>query len=334
MTGQASPPRQVAAGERFLGARPTSAADWYRPYALAAGTHVVSRDSTTVQVGLEPPRSVLIRDAPSGAADVLRRLDGRTPLGGIVGNRAVDPGPWLAMISGLIGVGLVLPAREGAVLPLHLLQVRTALAHRHGPDLGDRVLRRRQDAMVIVAGSGEVGSATAELLGASGVGEVHLKAERQAPQIRRPFVRPGDPAPQLPPALVILADEHARDQVMAAGLTIDLVPHLAVSTGIARAVIGPLVLPGRSACLNCLDLIRSDIDPGWAPPESDHPTGPFPLLTTTAAALATEQALEHLDGVERPASVEATLEWRSGTHAARRRSWYRHPACGCRDISG
>jgi bacteriocin biosynthesis cyclodehydratase domain-containing protein len=34
------------------------------------------------------------------------------------------------------------------------------------------------------------------------------------------------------------------------------VPHLAVSASEAIGVVGPLVLPGQSACLRCLDLTR------------------------------------------------------------------------------
>lgn len=317
-------------------ALPTRAADWNQAYALAAGVRVVPRDSATVQVGLEPPRSVLVREAPAGASDVLRLLDGRTPLGRIVGTLAVDEGPWISMISELLRAGLVLPARENSVLPPHLLPVRTALAHRHGPELADRVLRRRADAMVLVTGSGEVGAAIAELLGSSGVGEVHLKARRQGPRTRRRFVRADEPAPQLPPALVVLADEHAHNRVMAAGLTVDSIAHLTVSTGVARAVIGPLVLPGRSACLNCLDRIRADLDPGWAPPIGHDLTAepPSPVLAAAAATLAAEQALDYLDGADRPAAVDATLEWFSGTYLARRRSWRRHPECGCQEIAG
>src|ERR1022692_4568614 len=41
------------------------------------------------------------------------------------------------------------------------------------------------------------------------------------------------------------------------------IPHLAVSASEAIGVVGPLVLPGRSACLRCLDLARTDRDPAW-----------------------------------------------------------------------
>jgi hypothetical protein len=316
--------------------RTAATADWDRPYALAADVRVIRRDSATVQVGLEPPRSVLVRHAPPEAVEVLRDLDGRVPLGSIVSAHRAARDLWLPLISGLIGVGLVVDAGESVVPPPHLLDVRAALAHRHGQHRADRMLRRRADAMVVVAGSAQVGTAVAEVLGASGVGEVHLKAGPGARGRRSRYVREGDPAPQVLPALVVLADENAGNRAMAAGLTLDLIPHLPVSVGVSRTVVGPLVLPGRSACLVCLDRIRSDLDPG-------HPSiaesGPAltarsaPVLVAMAVALAAEQALDHIDGHDRPSTVDATLEWASGAHSARRRSWFQHPDCGCLAIT-
>jgi hypothetical protein len=165
---------------------------------------------------------------------------------------------------------------------------------------------------------------------------VHLRPPRPGRRIGRNQVRIRDPAPQLAPAIVVLTDENARNQVMTAGLIFDLIPHLAVKSEVGRAVIGPLVLPGRSACLACLDRIRRDLDPHWPAiadvDRADEPR-PSPLMAAAAAMLAAEQALDHLDGVERPRSVDATLEWTAGAQSARRRSWYQHPDCGCQEIT-
>jgi bacteriocin biosynthesis cyclodehydratase domain-containing protein len=154
-------------------------------------------------------------------------------------------------------------------------------------------------------------------------------------QYRR-FVRTDEPAPQLPPAVVVLADENARNRIMAASLALDLIPYLPVATGVARAVVGPLVLPGRTACLACLDRIRQDADPGWQAVADALRTGcpgPSPVLAASAAALAAEQVLDHLDAIDRPTSVDATLEWQTGGQRARRRSWFQHPECGCRQLT-
>ena len=43
----------------------------------------------------------------------------------------------------------------------------------------------------------------------------------------------------------------------------DRVPHLALRTAEAIGVVGPLVRPGRSACLRCVDLRKTEADPQW-----------------------------------------------------------------------
>jgi hypothetical protein len=330
MTAEISRPRRGGSAPATR-VDPAPAVDWDRAYMLAAGVRVVRRDPATVQVGLEPPRSVLVRDAPPETVELLRDLDGTAPLGSVVGAHRAARDPWVALLSGLIAFGLVVAGETFPPEP-HLREVRAALAHRHGQDRADRMLRRRADATVVVAGSAQVGPAIADLLGASGVGAVHLKARPGGPAPRGRNVRHGDPAPQVPPSLVILADENARNPAMAGGLTVDLVPHLPVLVGVSRVVVGPLVLPGRSACLVCLERIRSDIDPGRPSIADLGPAGPersAPSLTAMAVALAAEQALDHLDGHDRPSAVDGTLEWVSGSYRARRRSWFQHPDCGC-----
>lgn len=56
-------------------------------------------------------------------------------------------------------------------------------------------------------------------------------------------------------------------------------PHLAIVFGERSATVGPLVLPGVTACLRCRDLQRRDADPAW-------PTIATQLLGRPAAAVA------------------------------------------------
>jgi hypothetical protein len=101
-------------------------------------------------------------------------------------------------------------------------------------------------------------------------------------------------------------------------------------------VVGPLVLPGRSSCLSCAHLHRTDADPHW-PAVARQLAGERPrssaVLSSIAACLAAGQVLDHIDGVARPDTVDGTLEWRVGDLAARRRTWPAHPNCGCRGQS-
>ncbi|MBA2477754.1 MAG: TOMM precursor leader peptide-binding protein, partial [Sporichthyaceae bacterium] len=111
-------------------------------------------------------------------------------------------------------------------------------------------------------------------------------------------------------------------------------PHLLAYVRETTGVVGPLVVPGSTGCLLCLDLHRRDRDPGWPVVALQLGRGAATSacdvgLATLVAAQAALQALAHLDGTEtvvRDATLETSL--RSG--ATRRRSWSPHPGCGCR----
>jgi hypothetical protein len=141
--------------------------------------------------------------------------------------------------------------------------------------------------------------------------------------------------PRRRPSLVILADSHRRD--LPAALTRDQVPHLAATTGEAIGVVGPLVLPGRSACLRCLDLTRAERDPAWplilAQLASNGTTDPAAcdaVLAATVAAQATAQALAFIDrGPAAVTVISGTLELVLPDWQWRRRTWRPHRRCGC-----
>ena len=114
-------------------------------------------------------------------------------------------------------------------------------------------------------------------------------------------------------------------------------PHLAVTTGEAIGVVGPLVLPGRSACLRCLDLTRAAHDPAWplilaqlASHDAAEPAACDAVLAAMVAAQATAQALAFIDrGPAAAAVVSGTLELVLPDWQWRRRSWQPHRHCGC-----
>ncbi len=110
-----------------------------------------------------------------------------------------------------------------------------------------------------------------------------------------------------------------------------------MASGPVRVVVGPFVLPGRSACLSCVHRHRTDADPQWpavAGQMSTTPGGTSAALTAAAVCLAVTEVLEHIDGVRQPHTVDGTLEWRAGGTGPRRRTWPVHPECGCRPAPG
>ncbi|RKR74876.1 hypothetical protein C8E83_2010 [Frondihabitans australicus] len=61
----------------------------------------------------------------------------------------------------------------------------------------------------------------------------------------------------------VAVSRHAHDPAVAAAwLRVDL-PHLTVVTGDRSTRVGPVVVPGRTACSHCLDLHRADVDASW-----------------------------------------------------------------------
>ena len=114
---------------------------------------------------------------------------------------------------------------------------------------------------------------------------------------------------------------------------------------------GPLVIPGRTSCLRCADLHRTDRDPAWpalavqlaTPPR--HRLGSDVATVSLIAGVTAVQALSYLDsdlvGLRTegrpsapqeqlmPAVANGTLEVQLPDWRVRRRSWLPHPHCDC-----
>ncbi|NRQ37821.1 hypothetical protein HII36_39235 [Nonomuraea sp. NN258] len=135
------------------------------------------------------------------------------------------------------------------------------------------------------------------------------------------------------PDLVILTPVGPLDGILVNELTALKIPHLLAAAFEGHGSVGPLVLPGETACLHCLDLTRRDHDPGW--PIVTARLGGYPpgeiacdsTLATLVAAAVTGHALAQIDG--RPSivtngTVDVMPDW-----GWKRRSWSMHPQCRC-----
>jgi bacteriocin biosynthesis cyclodehydratase domain-containing protein len=112
------------------------------------------------------------------------------------------------------------------------------------------------------------------------------------------------------------------------------IAHLAVAVRDGAALVGPLVPPAGSPCLNCVDLHRRDRDPAWPILAAQLATTPAPdgepcavATVLSAAGLAAGEVLSWLDG-RTPTTLGASIEITSPGRP-RRRTWAPHPRCHC-----
>jgi hypothetical protein len=321
----------------------------------------VWRDSSTVQIGLDPAGAVMLAGLGPAEVAVLREMDGVRDIatlrstaeraGGSASNadRLVE----ILTAAGVLvdGIRVRVDESDDALAPdrasLSLLGPQNSCADTDDP------LAARRHAHVEVRGTGRVGALTACLLAAAGVGHVgaddhgRTTAHDVAPgglthhDVGLPrglavsAALPDAPDRQgVSPDLVVLAPTADSARHDAAHLLRFGVPHLIARVIENTGVVGPLVLPGTTSCLRCHDLHRTDRDPAW-PRVLAQADGPLPgvaacdiTLAAQVAALAAQQVLAHLDGFA-PATIDGTVETSLPFGLPRRRSWRPHPACGC-----
>lgn len=327
------------------------------------------RDDTTVQIGLEGPRALVLTG--DGASHVVGCLDGTRDRAQVVAtalSNGVPPETTHRVLDLLADHGVL---DDAATDTSPLREMSRAERDRLTPDLavaslvsgeadaGLSILVRRRTLTVHIHGAGRVGSAIATLLAATGVGHVRpidphpVRHADIAPAGLR-SVDPGVPrdhavaatlrqlAPSTrdddlaPPDLAVLAPVDGLDPSLPDALFRDGTPHLLVASGEASGTVGPLVLPGRTSCLRCQHLHRADRDPAWPRLAAQLARSPRrtsdcdAVLGTTVSALAAAQALSYLDA---PAAwlptLDGSLDLTLPEWQWRRRSWPPHPRCGC-----
>jgi bacteriocin biosynthesis cyclodehydratase domain-containing protein len=116
-------------------------------------------------------------------------------------------------------------------------------------------------------------------------------------------------------------------------------PHLPVVFGDGDATIGPLVEPGASPCLYCLEHYRRDADGSWSAIASQlwgrRSAAETPLVSREVGAMAARMVMRRLGGSPRGGGVTAAaasfrIDAESGE--VTRREWMPHPDCGCTSL--
>jgi hypothetical protein len=137
--------------------------------------------------------------------------------------------------------------------------------------------------------------------------------------------------------LVVLSDSLVADPRMLRDLHSQGVAHLAVRVRDGTGLVGPLVVPGITSCLECADLHRRDRDAAWPAVAAQlrDTVGVADRATVLAtAALALSQVNRVIGAVRGtdpapPQALSATLEFDVHAGSIVVRQWPKHPLCSC-----
>ncbi|MBV9920059.1 MAG: TOMM precursor leader peptide-binding protein [Pseudonocardia sp.] len=317
------------------GAQPPAARALPAAVRLARHRSVLPLGPTARVVGLDPETALLVDDLPPPLAALLDRLD--RPL--IVAE----------LLSAATTAGV--PTEIVHDLFVQLVQAG-ALVDAAEPE---RAARSRAAGVVSVRGRGPLAVGIVAGLLHSGIGTVHTEtggvvnggdlgtgyteADRGGERlvatqaaVRRLLPGAVTRAPPLRsrPDLVVLADE-TPDPTIVEQLRAKSVAHLAARLRDGVGVVGPLVYPGRTACLSCLDLTRGDLDLRWpavAAQLAGHVGVADPAAATATVGLAVAQAVAAIEE-RHPVALSTTLELDVETGELHRRIWSAHPDCPC-----
>ncbi|ALG85546.1 hypothetical protein [Gordonia phthalatica] len=271
---------------------------------LTAGTPVLARTDRRIHVGSDP-RTALVIDVPPAVTiatvvAVLQRL--RTPQRFLHLRRAVRSSGltvtgFWAIVDQLVSAGKAVPPSAVRQLPLR----------------------------VGVVGHGELAGLLLTELPHDGYAAVPYD-----PAI---LFRSGEKRPNL----VVIADQPVPDPTLWEPLVAGAVPHLSTYLNDDVGVVGPLVLPGLSSCLRCVDLYRADLDEHWpmlaatlhgvagaAAPATGRATAAI------AAAQIAEIAVRLRNRTADPPSITGRiLEFRSSPSTVTSLPAPVHPRCDC-----
>ncbi|MBV9352627.1 MAG: TOMM precursor leader peptide-binding protein [Mycobacterium sp.] len=269
---------------------------------------VLLRPDGAVQVGWDPRRAVLVRPpravTAAGLAALLRSMRSWVPLN-VLQRQAAEQG--------------LADADELTELIAQLVAAGVASrAARQHPS---------RSASIRIHGRGPLSDLLVESLHCSGA---RLKRSCQPHALGS---RDGTD-------LVVLSDYLVADPRMVRDLRAEGVPHLLVRVRDGTGLVGPLVIPGVTSCLDCADLHRRDRDAAWpvlaaqlrdTVGTADRAT----LLATAALALSqVHRVIGAVHGLaapnqEPPSALNATLEFDLHAGSIVTRQWTKHPLCSC-----
>lgn len=288
---------------------------------LLPGSHLVRRGGDQLQAGLDPTAAVVL---PPGTAPRITTLGDQDPA-----------------VTTLLRAGLAVrddhPFR--AALPAHspdttwARHTLSALAREAGDLLPERLAGRARHRVDVVT----FGHPLAEPIGRDLRTVCDRAGLRGAEPAHPGPLRKGEVRPQVVAVLVGVGEPRRE---LLDGWVRDGIPHLVVRLVEGWATVGPFVVPGRTACLRCIDAYRTEEDPAWPllveqyshATASDRVDGvPEPVdaaLAAIAVGWAARDVATYVEGGH-PASLSSTVRLAPLLTGIERSQWPPHPHCGC-----
>lgn len=281
------------------------------------------RDTSTIQLGDD----VIVSRVSRAHIEWMTRLDGLHTTQQVEADLVLPVTQARRLLRALLAAGaLEDAARIPDAVRWAAQEDRDAAGRRFGAVLRTtRDLDRSYDAM-----------ATRDLVRVIVVGEGDL-----AHQVDRAVVSAGLRSATAPgqATIAVLADGHHPDVPAHFDHDLQDLPHVHIGVLGDRAVVGPVVVPGRTSCLRCAHLHRRDADPAWpllavqwAQAVASLACPPIdPLLTRIAAAHAILLVRTWADAPDDPNRwANRALELRLPDGRAAWLARPPHPLCGCR----
>ena len=286
---------------------------------------ILWRDPTTIQLGDD----VIVARVAQDHVRWLARLDGLSTASAASADLPIPAAEARRLLRALLAAGaLDDAARIPDAVRWARAEDRDAVAGRFGAvlrstrdlDAAYAVMSAREAARVVVLGGDPVRTQAQEALAAAGLGAAASVREASVAVL----AEPGHPD------VAALADHDLPD--------LPDLPHLRIGVLGDRAVVGPIVVPGRTSCQRCTHLHRRDADPAWpllavqwARATSALASPPVDPLLVRAACL--QAALLLREWCERPDAVSqwgnVAIELLLPRLVATRVGRPAHPLCGC-----
>jgi len=342
------------------------------------GLRMVLRDAQSVQIGVGPGGTVIEGLQPCDLAFVQALRDGiadsevfaKAAALGLTEQRAQEV---CISLAGLLFGDAELASR--GFRAERLLPERSALLGLHQASCKDSMARRERG-VVHVVGLGRTGAALALVLAGAGVGTILLEDDRPVTAVdvgpggfkladigllRSVAVRrhalsvdpgchahvlheggTGGPDSRCLDLAIVVAHDAVSAGTAARFMSSDR-PHLFVLVREQDGTVGPLVLPGETACAECVERHRSRHDPQWrdvceqlaeggGPADDRRPRAELlesAALATSLAGTAAAQALLFLDGVNQPCTWSSVMTFHPDNGRWTQEEFGAHPECGC-----